>query len=121
MQAPTPRATIAGLAGCVLLVPAMLLAAANARHFLGVATSERREFEAAVAQLPHQPVLVFVRYGAKHSPHRSLTVNRADWPHAPAWIVYELGEESEKLVQLAPERHPYIYDQQNQRFLDVKR
>ena len=71
--------------------------------------------------MPRQPAIVFVRYGVHHSPHRSLTVNRADWQHAPAWIVYEMGEESQKLVDLAPERHPYIYDQESSRFFDVKR
>lgn len=116
----SPRAAMAGLVCCALLVPAMLLTAAQARYFLAQATHERREFEAGVAQLPKQPAMVFVRYGPRHSPHRSLTVNRADWQHAPAWIVYEMGEESQKLVDLAPERHPYIYDEESKRFLDVK-
>ena len=115
-----PRATLAGLACCLLLLPALLSMVSRARYAVAAATSERREFEANVARLPHQPVIVFVRYGPKHSPHRSLTVNRADWEHAPAWIVYEMGEESEKLVQAAPQRHPYIYDQENGRFLDVR-
>jgi 4-amino-4-deoxy-L-arabinose transferase-like glycosyltransferase len=120
-RATMPRTTVAGLACCVLLVPALLSMASMARYGLAVATQERREFEAGVARLPHQPVMVFVRYGPKHSPHRSLTVNRADWEHAPAWIVYEMGEESEKLVTFAPARHPYIFDQANGRFLDVGR
>jgi hypothetical protein len=104
----------------VLLLPAMIDTAAIARGWLLNATYERRQFEARVARLPIQPAIVFVRYGAHHSPHRSLTVNRADWQHAPAWIVYEMGEESQKLVDLAPERHPYIYDQENSRFLDAR-
>ncbi len=117
----SPRAALAGLAACVLLLPAMLESAAITRMWLADATHERRQFEARVAQLPKQPVMVFVRYGPHHSPHRSLTVNRADWQHAPAWIVYEMGEESQKLVDLAPERHPYIYDQESGRFFDVWR
>ena len=116
-----PRAMVAALVCCVLLLPAVLSNAAAARVWLAANTRERREFESDVAQLPHQPAIVFVRYGPRHSPHRSLTVNRADWEHAPAWIVYEMGEESERLVKLAPNRHPYIYDQENGRFLDVGR
>jgi len=116
-----PRTAIAGLVCCALLLPAMLDTAAIARGWLLAATYERRQFEARVAQLPQQPAIVFVRYGEHHSPHRSLTVNRADWQHAPAWIVYEMGPESQKLVDLAPERHPYIYDQESGRFMDVRR
>jgi hypothetical protein len=116
----SPRSALAGLVCCVLLLPAMIDTAAIARGWLLNATYERRQFEARVARLPIQPAIVFVRYGAHHSPHRSLTVNRADWQHAPAWIVYEMGEESQKLVDLAPERHPYIYDQENSRFLDAR-
>lgn len=119
--AAMPRAALALVACCVLLLPALLTNAATARGWLLTSTRERREFEAAVAELPHQPAMVFVRYGPKHSPHRSLTVNRADWQHAPAWIVYEMGELSERLVKLAPERHPYIYDQANMRFVDMGR
>jgi hypothetical protein len=118
---PAPRAAMAGLLSCVVLLPAMLVIAAAARRWLVDGTAERWAFERGVAQLPHQPVVVFVRYGAHHSPHRSLTVNRADWEHAPAWVVYERGPESQKLVDFAPNRHPYIYDQENRRFLDVKR
>lgn len=117
----SPRAALAGLLCCVLLLPAMLDVAAMARGWLLTSTYERRQFEERVAMLPRQPAIVFVRYGVHHSPHRSLTVNRADWQHAPAWIVYEMGEESQKLVDLAPERHPYIYDQESSRFFDVKR
>ena len=115
----SPRTAMAGAIACVLLVPAMLVTAATARGWLLGATYERRQFEERVAQLPKQPVMVFVRYGPHHSPHRSLTVNRADWEHAPAWIAYEMGEESQKLVDLAPGRHPYVYDQESGRFLDV--
>jgi len=117
----SPRMSMAGLVCCALLVPPMFITAATARFWLLGATQERRQFEERVAELPKQPALVFVRYGAHHSPHRSLTVNRADWQHAPAWVVYEMGEESQKLVDLAPDRHPYIYDQESSRFFDVRR
>jgi hypothetical protein len=116
-----PRAMLASLVCSVLLLLPVLGTAATTHSWLAANTLERRQFERAVAQLPHQPVIVFVRYGPQHSAHRSLTMNRADWEHAPAWIVYEMGPESEELVKRAPNRHPYIYDQANSRFLDVAR
>ena len=120
-HAGMPRATLAGLACCVLMIPQVLAVAGRTRAGLTAATAERREFEAAVAGLRRQPAIVFVRYGRKHSPHRSLTVNRADWQHAAAWIVYEMGPLSLKLLELAPDRHPYIYDSDARVFMEVKR
>lgn len=114
-----PRAMLAMLTACVLLVPALLNTAAQTRLWYMNTTREKRDFEDIVAHLPHQPAIVFVRYGPDHSPHFSLTMNSADWQHAPAWIVYDMGAESRKLMELAPDRHPYLFDEANGRFVDV--
>lgn len=120
--AQMPRAAIAVLVFCTLLAPALLANAGELRRWFLSSTRERYEFETAVAHLPSQPVIVFVRYGPRHSPHLSLTVNRADWQHAPAWIVYEMApQDNEKLIKLAPDRHPYIFDEATGHFLEAPR
>jgi len=115
-----PRAFIATLVACLCFAPAVADATSQVRNGLFNATIERRAFQAGAAALPHQPAIVFVRYGPKHSPHMSLTSNSADWPHAPVWAVYDLGPRSEELVRAEPGRHPYIYDEAAGRFFDLR-
>jgi hypothetical protein len=116
-----PRAMMATLAGCVLVAPALLKTAAQTRLWYMTATRQRRDFESIVARLPHQPAIVFVHYGPNHSPHFGLTANTADWQHAPAWIVYDMGDKSTKLMKLAPQRYVYIFDEAKGRILSVQR
>ena len=116
---PAPRAAIAGLLTCVLLLPTMVSYGGTVLIWLRMNTANRRQFEAHVAQLPAKRVIVFVRYGPQHSPHRSLVVNRADWPAAHAWIVYDRGAENARLRALAPERKAYLYDQAVDRFVEM--
>jgi hypothetical protein len=117
---PAPRARIATAVACLCLAPSVVNAASQLGGALRIATQERRDFEQAVAKLPHQPAIVFIHYGPQHSSHRSLTVNRADWRHAPAWLVYDMGAHDEDLMRLAPARHAYLYDEARQQFLDVQ-
>jgi hypothetical protein len=114
-----PRAAIAGVVACVLLVPTMISYGGNVLIWLRMNTADRRRFEARVAQLPAERAIVFVRYGPRHSPHRSLVVNRADWPTAKAWIVYDRGAENARLSALAPTRQVYLYDQASDRFMEM--
>ena len=114
-----PRAAIAGVVACVLLLPTMISYGGNVLIWLRVNTADRERFEAQVAQLPAERAIVFVRYGPRHSPHRSLVVNRADWPTAKAWIVYDRGAENARLLALAPTRRGYLYDQASDRFIEI--
>lgn len=112
----TPRAMLAALGCAALLTPSIVKTVAQTRVWFLAATGERREFDAIVSRLPRQPAIVFVRYGPNHSPHFSLTWNSADWPNAPAWVVYDMGSESRKLMELAPDRHAYLFDEAKGRF-----
>lgn len=114
-----PVAQLAALAGCVALIPALSASQSDVCYGLMAATAERRWFNQQVQELPHQPAIVFVRYGRHHSPHYSLTINNADWQHADAWVVYEMGAHSEDLVRAAPDRHPYVFDEDAARFYEV--
>jgi hypothetical protein len=119
--AVAPRAMLAALACCVLVAPAMLKTAAQTRLWYMSSTRQRREFAAVVSRLPRQPAIVFVRYGPNHSPHFGLTMNSADWQHAPAWVVYDMGEKSSELMALAPDRHAYLFDEANGRMRALTR
>ena len=118
-RVPAPRAAIAGLLTCVLLLPTLVSYGGTVLIWLRMNTANRRQFEAHVAQLPAKRVIVFVRYGPQHSPHRSLVVNRADWPAAHAWIVYDRGAENARLRALVPERKAYLYDQASDAFVEM--
>jgi hypothetical protein len=115
-----PRAARAGLVACVLLLPVVFITGGLMRHWLYLSVSSRVRFESRVAELPGRPAIVFVRYGPRHSPSRSLVVNRADWQTAPAWIVYDRGAENATLRALAPERRAYLYDERWDRFIEMR-
>ena len=68
-------------------------------------------FRQAVERLPELKVIVFVRYGPDHDPHRSLVTNEPDLQAAKAWLVHDLGDRNARLLALAPERKPYLYDE----------
>jgi hypothetical protein len=73
-----------------------------------------RTFHAAVAKLPDKPAILFVRYAPTHDPHVSLVVNEPDLARTRVWIVHDLGAEDFRLVQLAPNRTPYLFDDVSQ-------
>ena len=114
-----PRAAWAGLACCALLLPTMLLYGGNAKRWLRANVAERVRFEQQVAMLPAPKAIVFVRYGPQHSPHRSLVVNRPDWLAARAWIVYDRGAENARLRAMAPDRKAYLYEQAEDRYIEL--
>jgi hypothetical protein len=58
-----------------------------------------------------EPALVFVRYAPWHNPHRSLVENPGDHARARVWIARDRGEDDRRLVALAPERAPYLFDE----------
>ena len=122
-QAPAlmPRAMLASLACCVVVVPSLLGTASRTRGWYLTATRQRRDFESVIAGLPRQPAIVFVRYGPDHSPHFGLTTNYADWPHARAWIVYDMGATNDRLRSLAPERYAYLFDEAKGQIVALQR
>jgi hypothetical protein len=55
---------------------------------------------------------VFGRKGKSQTLAQSLFVNEPDLNHARIWIVHDRGKENARLVALAPDRAPYVYDEQ---------
>jgi hypothetical protein len=68
------------------------------------------QFAAGVARLPERQTIVFIRYRQDHNFNSSLIANQADLPDARAWLVYDRGGENRALIELAPDRAPYLYN-----------
>jgi len=52
-----------------------------------------------------------VRYGPRHNEHLSLIANEPYLQSAKAWIVYDRGPDNARLMQRAPDRACYLYDE----------
>ena len=69
-------------------------------------------FASLVRRIPEPRAIVFVHYGAKHPDGLSFVRNVADLDRAPVWTVYDRGAENARLLAIAPERVPYVYDEE---------
>jgi hypothetical protein len=68
-------------------------------------------FAAQLSRIPVAKAIVFVRYASYHSPFRSLIVNEPDLDQARIWLVHDRGADNARLLPLAPERVPFLYDE----------
>lgn len=75
-------------------------------------------FRNLVRALPTRSI-VFVRYGPSHDVNYSLIANPPDYPSAPAWIVYDRGDDNARLMALAPDRVPYLYLEDEHRLVPL--
>lgn len=106
-------------------VPATLCAAMLVALALGlgghdaVATRARireldaypRTFAEIVAAVPDAKAIIFVRYDPRHDANQSVIANPADYDAARVWIVYDRGADDARLLALAPDRVPYLFDE----------
>ena len=76
------------------------------------AQAYQSNFLRAVAKLPKEKTIVFVRYASWHNPHLSLIHNDPDLEHALRWFVYDHGAENVRLTRAAPDRKAYVFDEQ---------
>jgi len=78
---------------------------------LAMAPRYHESFNKLVAQIPDRKAVVFVRYAPNADVHLSLTNNEPDASSARVWTVHDLGEANLKLLQAAPDRTPYLYEE----------
>lgn len=83
---------------------------ATARTDLDSLKRVQRTFLEAVARIPEPKAIVFVKYPASWSGHKSLVDNPPDYAAARAWLVYDRGADNARLMALAPDRAAYRYD-----------
>jgi len=81
------------------------------RGRLAMAPRYHESFHNLVAQIPERKAVVFVRYAPNADVHLSLTNNEPDASAARVWTVHDLGDENLKLLQAAPDRTPYLYEE----------
>jgi hypothetical protein len=70
-------------------------------------------FEQLVGQISDPRAIVFVHYADKHPDGLSLVRNVPDLERAPVWTVYDRGEDNARLLALAPDRVPYLFDEKS--------
>jgi hypothetical protein len=73
-------------------------------------TLYHRNFNQLVSAISASKAIVFVRYRPNHAAHFSLVRNVPDLSSAPVWVVYDRGADNARLLRLAPDRVPYLYD-----------
>jgi hypothetical protein len=105
--------TTAGL----LVAAAGLIAAGSVARQVRTTLAQDHSFYDAFAellrQIPDQRAIVFVRYADKHPDGLSLVRNVPDLDKAPVWTVYDRGDDNERLIAVAPERVPYLFDEKS--------
>ena len=84
----------------------------GARHYADLSHFTLRGWRTFLsATVPDQRAIVFVRYTPSHYVHESLIANDPDLASARLWVVFDRGPENQKLVALAPDRTPYLFDE----------
>jgi hypothetical protein len=106
---PAPAAN-ASLAVALLLLPLGVSDVLQVRAAIDDRGSFYHAAEAAMATLPPEKAIVFVRYPPDHSPHWGLTCNEPDLASARRWVVYDRGPRNAELRALAPDRAAYRLD-----------
>lgn len=78
---------------------------------LETAPAYHESFQALIAKIPDKKAVVFVRYAPNADVHLSLTNNDPDPASARVWAVHDLGDANLRLLQAAPDRTPYLYEE----------
>src|SRR5688572_6993786 len=78
---------------------------------VAMAPGYHKSFNQLVSRIPDKKAVVFVRYAPNADVHLSLTNNEPDPAEARVWAVHDLGEENLRLLQAAPDRVPYLYEE----------
>jgi hypothetical protein len=78
---------------------------------LAQAPAYHESFQQLIAKIPDRKAVVFVRYAPNAEVHLSLTNNEPDVASARVWAVHDLGPANLRLLQAAPDRTPYLYEE----------
>ena len=81
------------------------------RRQLSVGPSYHETFAKLVAQIPDRKAVVFVRYRPGADVHLSITNNEPDPTAARVCTVHDLGDDNVRLLEAAPDRVPYLYEE----------
>jgi hypothetical protein len=82
--------------------------------------AEQTDFRSRIREI-QEPAVVFVRYAPRRDLHRSLVQNGDDPARLRVWVVYDRGEDNQRLLRAAPGRSPYLFDEARRAFLPLAR
>jgi hypothetical protein len=123
-EASSPAGSARPTLACWLVV---LCAAATGVSVIAAAREKKTKdsayheaFHELVAGLPGRTI-VFVRYSPIHRFYTSLIDNPPDLDRSPSWIVHDLEGENVRLIELAPDRTPYLYIEQKKTMVPLNR
>jgi len=113
-RAPYRTPPRAGLA-MALVTGAVLIAGTISASSAVPVIENRAVYQQQAARLfaliPEPRAVVFVRYARNHPFHYTLVQNPPDYRSARIWTVYDRGPDNTRLMQLAPSRAPYLFDE----------
>ena len=116
-----PRAAAAAILVVVATIPFVGSEVLGARQSIAAHTAYHRAFRDRVANLPSAKAIVFVRYGREHDPNTSLVGYAPDPANARAWIVYDRGDTNGTILDAAPDRAPYLFDEARDTLIAIHR
>jgi hypothetical protein len=116
-----PLASIGSVVLALFLVAGSFKSCLRAKQRIGSTRSNYTEFRTLLERLPTEArAIVFVRYSEFHDPDRALVRNPPDYDAARHWVVYDRGEENWRLLDLAPERVPYLFDEETFELMPIR-
>ena len=114
----TKALTVGALVLCLPGVRALRLIRVQKR----IERLPQTSFARAVAHIPERKAVVFVRHSPLHDSNVTLVRNSANPSAERVWIVYDRGErENARLLTLAPERAPYLFDEVSHTLYELSR
>ena len=93
-----------------IAVPATIAGVQMVHHFKSIGDLPHRLFRQAVDALPDARAVVFVRYAPGEGCQQNLIQNDPPLATARTWIVNDRGADDARLLRIAPDRAPYVYD-----------
>jgi hypothetical protein len=101
------------LAVSLLLVALLYPAAVTVRQVRAQIAGDHSYYDSFARMLPRVPggSIVFVRYAPSHNDGLSLVRNQPPLDDAPVWTVYDRGAENAQLLEQAPRRSAYLFDE----------
>jgi dolichyl-phosphate-mannose-protein mannosyltransferase len=105
------RVALAPLLLLAALLPGSIADARVAHTNKSRQVSFQGAFRAALDGIPAERAIVFVRYGPRHNNHYSLIGNDPDLERARVWTVYDRGSDDARLMALARDRAPFLFDE----------
>jgi hypothetical protein len=94
----------------VLAIIPTMGAARMVHHFKSIGDLPHRQFRQAVDALPDARTIVFVRYAPGEGCQQNLIQNYPPLATARSWIVNDRGADDARLLRVAPDRTPYVFD-----------